>query len=59
MEEQKRLHEIEETKLRYKEAELRETSAKLSVYQQLDDNSRLSSLRDDVEPELLKTKNLK
>ena len=45
--------------MRVKEAELREATAKLSVYQQLDDSSRYTSLHDDVQPELLKTKQLK
>lgn len=59
VEESKRLYEMEVGKLRTKETELREASAKLSVYQQIDSNTRLSSLVDDVEPELLKTKNMK
>ena len=59
VEESNRLHVMEEGKLKIKEAELRETSAKLSVYQQLESTSRLSSLQDDVEPELLKNKNIK
>ena len=59
VEESKRLYEIEVGKLRIKEEELRETSASLSVYQQLDNNTRLTSLVDDVEPELLRTKDLK
>lgn len=50
---------MEVGKLRTKETELREASAKLSVYQQIDSNTRLTSLVDDVEPELLKTKNMK
>lgn len=52
IQEQKRLYEMEEAKLRIKETELRETSAKLSVYQRLEDSSRLTSLANDVEPEL-------
>ena len=57
--ETKRIATMEEGKLKIKEAELRETSAKLSVYQQLESTSRLTSLNDDIEPELLKNKNLK
>ena len=48
--ESKRLHEIEQTKLRMRENELRESAAQLSVYKQLDSSLRLSSLYDDVEP---------
>ena len=56
--EQKRLYEMEEAKLKIKETELRETSAKLSVYQRLEDTSRLTSMQDDVVPELQNTKKL-
>ena len=58
VEEQRRLYEMEESKLRMKDTELRETSAKLSVYQKLEDTSRLTSMQDDVVPELAKTKEL-
>ena len=58
VEEQRRLYEMEESKLRLKDTELRETSAKLSVYQKLEDTSRLTSMQDDVVPELAKTKEL-
>ena len=58
VEEQRRLYEMEESKLRMKDTELRETSAKLSVYQKLEDTSRLTSMQDNVVPELAKTKEL-
>ena len=58
VEEQRRLYEMEESKLRMKDTELRETSAKLSVYQKLEDTRRLTSMQDDVVPELAETKEL-
>ena len=57
--ESKRLHEIEQTKLRMREDQLRESAAQLTVYQQLDSSLRMSSLYDDIEPQLLKNINLK
>lgn len=59
IDESNRLREIEKSKLSLRETELREATAKLSVYQQIDSSMRMSSLYDDVEPELLKNKNLK
>lgn len=57
--EQERIINIEKSKLVLKDTELRESCAKLSVYEQIEQNSRLTSLYDDVGPELLKNRNLK
>ena len=56
--ESKRLQQIEQNKLKLKEDELRESTAQLSVYQQLDSSKRFTTLYDDVEPQLLKNKNM-
>lgn len=59
LDEGKRINSLHEKQFLLKESELRETTAKLSVYQQIDNTLRFSSAVDDIEPELQKTKHLK
>ena len=59
IEESHRINQLRESQYQLKESELRETTAKLSVYQQLDVSSRMQSAVDDIQPELTTTKDLK
>ena len=59
IEESNRINQLRESQYQLKESELRETTAKLSVYQQLDVSSRMQSAVDDIQPELTTTKDLK
>ena len=52
LDENVRLNQIRESQYLLKEAELRESTSKLSVYEQLNSSMRMHSLIDDVEPEL-------
>ena len=53
------MNKLRESQFQLKESELRETTAKLTVYQQIDHSTRLNSAVDDIEPELRDTKKLK
>ena len=50
--------ERSDTRVKLIESELLENKTKLSVYEQFESSNRLSSLQDDIEPELAKTKQL-
>lgn len=54
-----RINSLRESQFQLKESELRETSAKLTVYQQIDSTMRMRSAVDDIEPELRGTRDLK
>lgn len=46
-------------RLKVVESELMDSRTKLSVYEQIDSNVRLTTLQEDVEPELVETKRIK